>query len=186
MATKKSTRIFIWVIAVVMVIGTLGAYFVIIVANQNQQDEIAKQQELLQQLEQQQQCTPVEVPEGKSYSKPAAIPFDKESVTELKTEDVVVGDGKTVESAEDCLTVHYLGNTSDGTVFDNSYDRGEPAAFSLNGVIVGWQEGLMGMKTGGKRRIYIPADKAYGEQGNSSIGPNEPLVFEVDLIGIKE
>jgi FKBP-type peptidyl-prolyl cis-trans isomerase len=171
-----------------MTVGTLGAYFMIIVANQNQNDEMAKQQELLKQLQEQQknqkECKAVET--DKTFTKPDAVTFDKSSVTELRTEDVIVGDGAEVTTPTACVTVHYLGNLSDGTVFDNSYDRGEPSAFTLDGVIKGWQEGFQGMKVGGKRIIYIPADKAYGEQGSPpKIGPNEPLVFTVELIGLQ-
>lgn len=185
MATSNGQRIFIWVIAVVMVVGTLGAYFIIIIANQNQNDEIAKQQELFKQLQdQQQECQAVET--DRTFTKPESVTFDKSTVTQLRTEDVTPGEGEAVNSPTACVTVHYLGNVSDGTVFDNSYDRGEPTAFRLDQVIKGWQEGFQGMKVGGKRVIYIPADKAYGEAGSPpKIGPNEPLVFVVELIGLQ-
>jgi FKBP-type peptidyl-prolyl cis-trans isomerase len=171
-----------------MTVGTLGAYFIIIVANNNQNEEIAKQQELLKQLQEQQKNQPEckAVDTDRQFTKPEAVTFDKASVTELRTEDVTVGDGTEVTSPTACVTVHYLGNLSDGKVFDNSYDRGEPTAFRLDQVIKGWTEGFQGMKAGGKRIIYIPADKAYGEAGSPpNIGPNEPLVFTVELIGIQ-
>lgn len=169
-----------------MIMGTIGAFFGIILANNNnanQQEEIAKLQEQMRQ--QQDACTAAEVTEGKVYTKPEAEKFEKDSITELKTEDVKTGEGAEVTSTNNCVTVHYLGNTSDGKVFDNSYDRGEPIAFMVSGVIQGWQEGLIGMKEGGARKMFIPADKAYGQQGGGSIGPNEPLYFYVELIDVK-
>lgn len=182
---KTTQRVFIWIIAIAMIVGTIGAFVGIILDNNNR----AKQQEeLTKQLQQQQQqaCEAAVVPEGSVYTKPESVTFEKDSVTELKTEDVKVGEGKEVTNVNDCVTVHYLGNTSDGKVFDNSYDRGQPIAFTLSGVIQGWQEGLIGMKEGGARKIFIPSEKAYGEQGApGAIGPNEPLYFYVELIDVK-
>lgn len=184
---KTAQRVFIWIIAITMIVGTVGAFFGIILANNNanrQQDEITKQ--LQQQQAQQQACQAAQAPEGSVYTKPEPVTFEKDSISEVKTEDVKVGEGKEVTSVNDCVTVHYLGNTSDGKVFDNSYDRGQPIAFTLSGVIQGWQEGLIGMKEGGARKIFIPSDKAYGEQGApGSIGPNEPLYFYVELIDVQ-
>jgi FKBP-type peptidyl-prolyl cis-trans isomerase len=88
-------------------------------------------------------------------------------------------------AATDKVKVHYRGTLIDGTEFDSSYSRGTPAEFPLNGVIKGWTEGLQLMKTGGKWKLYIPADMAYGESGSGAkIGPNETLVFEVELLEI--
>lgn len=88
-------------------------------------------------------------------------------------------------SASDVVKVHYRGNLIDGTEFDSSYARGEPVSFPLNGVISGWTEGLQLMKTGEKARLVIPADLAYGPNGmGNAIGPNETLVFEVELLAV--
>lgn len=88
-------------------------------------------------------------------------------------------------SATDKVTVHYHGTLIDGTVFDSSVDRGQPATFPLNGVIPGWTEGLQLMKEGGKSKLYIPSDLAYGDQGASDlIGPGSTLIFEVELIKV--
>lgn len=84
----------------------------------------------------------------------------------------------------DTIKVHYTGTLIDGTKFDSSYDRGEPADFGVSGVIPGFGEGLQLMKEGAKYRFTIPADIAYGEQGPASIGPNQVLIFEVELIEI--
>ena len=85
----------------------------------------------------------------------------------------------------DKVTVHYHGTLIDGTVFDSSVDRGEPATFPVNGVIPGWVEALQLMKVGAKYKLFIPSDLAYGERGaGGAIGPNATLVFEVELISI--
>ncbi len=185
---KTTQRVFIWLIAIVMLVGTLGAYFVVILSNNNnaaQQNDIAKLQQELQ--EQQAACQAATIEGAAMYTKPEPIKFDKASVTELKLEDAKLGEGAEVTSNDQCVTVHYLGNTADGTVFDNSYDRSEPTAFTVGQVITGWQEGLKGMKEGGIRKMFIPSSKAYGEQGaGGSIGPNEPLYFYVELIKVQQ
>ena len=87
----------------------------------------------------------------------------------------------------DTVQVHYTGTLIDGTKFDSSVDRGEPATFPVNRVIQGWQKAIPQMKVGGKWMLYIPSDLAYGDQGSPSggIGPNEVLIFEVELLGIE-
>jgi FKBP-type peptidyl-prolyl cis-trans isomerase len=106
-----------------------------------------------------------------------------EEVTELKIEDLEVGSGEEAVSGKE-VTVHYTGTLTDGTKFDSSVDRGEPFTFSLGAgqVIQGWDEGLLGMKVGGKRRLTIPSGMAYGELGAPPvIGPNAILIFEIEL-----
>ena len=87
-------------------------------------------------------------------------------------------------SATDKVTVHYRGTLLDGSEFDSSYKRNEPATFPLNGVIKGWTEGLQLMKTGGKWEFYIPADLAYGDRDNVNIPAGSTLIFEVELLSI--
>ena len=122
---------------------------------------------------------------GKAYQEENA---KKEGVmvTEsgLQYETLVEGTGP-APTAEDTVTVHYKGTLVNGNQFDSSYDRGEPTTFPLNGVIPGWTEGVQLMKVGGKTRFVIPAELAYGVTGaGQAIGPNETLVFEVELVEI--
>ena len=85
----------------------------------------------------------------------------------------------------DTVTVHYRGTLIDGQEFDSSYKREQPATFPLNGVIKGWQEALPMMKEGGKWEIFVPSDLAYGPKGaGGAIGPNETLIFEIELLKI--
>ena len=88
--------------------------------------------------------------------------------------------------ATDTVKVNYLGTKIDGTKFDSSYDRGQPATFPLNGVIKGWSEGLQLMPVGSKYKLYVPAELAYGENAPGPIGPNATLIFEVELLGIED
>ncbi len=101
----------------------------------------------------------------------------------FRAEDIVVGSGDPAV-AGDSLTVHYIGALENGQVFDNSYTRGEPYTFRLGAgtVIRGWDQGLVGMRVGGKRRLIIPPDLAYGSQGKPPIPPNATLHFEIELI----
>jgi len=87
-------------------------------------------------------------------------------------------------AATDTVRVHYRGTTLDGKEFDSSYKHGQPAEFPLNQVIPGWTEGLQLMTVGSKYRLWIPADKAYGPNGPPEIGPNQTLVFDVELLDI--
>jgi len=95
------------------------------------------------------------------------------------------GIGK-IPKAEDTVTVNYKGTLTDGTEFDSSYKRGQPATLPVNGVIKGWTEALQLMKEGSKWQLFIPPELAYGERGASStIPPNSALIFEVELISVK-
>lgn len=88
-------------------------------------------------------------------------------------------------TAEDTVRTHYKGQLIDGTVFDSSYDRGEPAEFPVGGVIKGWTEALQKMKTGDKWQLFIPSDLAYGEAGAGEvIPPHATLIFEIELLDV--
>ncbi|SNB58114.1 FKBP-type peptidyl-prolyl cis-trans isomerase FklB [Marinobacter sp. es.042] len=101
----------------------------------------------------------------------------------LQYEVLEQGDGEK-PAATDTVQVHYTGELLSGEVFDSSRERGEPVTFALNQVIPGWTEGLQLMSEGARYKLYIPSDLAYGPGGNRAIGPNETLVFDVELLEI--
>lgn len=102
----------------------------------------------------------------------------------LQYKVVKSGSGKTPKSS-DKVVAHYEGRLISGKVFDSSIKRGSPATFPVNGVIKGWQEVLQLMKEGDKWQVYIPSDLAYGEKGvGRNIGPNETLIFDIELIKV--
>jgi len=108
------------------------------------------------------------------------------TVTEsgLQYEVLVAGDGEK-PLASSTVSTHYHGTLLDGTVFDSSYDRGQPAEFPVNGVIAGWTEALQMMPVGSKWRLHVPYNLAYGEQGaGGAIGPYATLIFDVELLAI--
>tara|TARA_B100001057_G_scaffold414941_1_gene432254 strand:- start:183 stop:845 length:663 start_codon:yes stop_codon:yes gene_type:complete len=106
------------------------------------------------------------------------------TATGLQYEVLSEGSGDSPKET-DQVTVHYHGTLIDGTVFDSSVERGQPAKFPVNGVIPGWVEALQLMKPGAKYKLFIPSNLAYGERGaGGSIGPNATLIFEVELISI--
>jgi len=105
----------------------------------------------------------------------------------LQYEDLVVGDGVEAVAGKQ-VEVHYVGTLTDGKKFDSSRDRNSPFRFGLGAgqVIKGWDEGVAGMKVGGKRKLTIPSDLGYGARGaGGSIPPNATLVFEVELLGVR-
>ena len=101
----------------------------------------------------------------------------------LQYEVLVRGDGAK-PSAEDHVRTHYHGTLIDGTVFDSSYERGQPAEFPVGGVIAGWVEALQLMNAGSKWRLHVPSELAYGGQAVGSIPPHSVLVFDVELLDI--
>jgi peptidylprolyl isomerase len=119
--------------------------------------------------------------------KPDVTIPDGQPPTDLVLEDLSVGDGDEATAGHN-VSVHYVGvSWSTGQQFDASWDRGDAFEFRLGRgqVIAGWDEGVAGMKVGGRRRITIPPEKGYGARGAGGvIGPNETLVFVVDLLGV--
>ena len=103
----------------------------------------------------------------------------------LQVEVLRAGDGAS-PTIDDEVVLHYRGTLTDGSQFDSSYDRGEPSTFPVSGVIEGFGEALQLMSVGGHIRVTIPSDLAYGEAGSSGgeIGPNEDLIFEIELLEI--
>ncbi len=105
----------------------------------------------------------------------------------LKVEDLLVGTGKEVKSG-DTVTMNYTGTLQNGTKFDSSYDSGTPftTQIGVGQVIKGWDQGIPGMKVGGKRRLTIPSELGYGATGaGDKIPPNSTLIFEVELLDVK-
>ena len=118
-------------------------------------------------------------------AKPTISKPEGAAPTTLITKDIIEGSG-VAAVATSTMTVHYtLLTWSKGEVVESSWDSGSPATFPLANVIAGWQQGIPGMKVGGRRLLVIPSDLGYGAQGaGEAIGPNETLVFVVDVIGI--
>lgn len=124
---------------------------------------------------------------GDYGSEPVVAITPGDPVTELESTDVIVGTGDAVPAGAS-VTADYVGyGASTGQMFDASWLRGEPATFPLANVILGWQEGLVGMQVGGRRLLVIPAAQAYGDNPppGSGIEPGETLIFVVDLVGFE-
>ncbi len=111
---------------------------------------------------------------------------NEQAPTELQIEDLMVGTGEEAQTGN-TVSVHYKGTLFNGTIFDSSYNRGAPFSFTLgqNSVIQGWEQGVLGMKVGGKRKLIIPPDLAYGPRAIGLIPANSTLVFEVELLDVK-
>lgn len=102
----------------------------------------------------------------------------------LELKDIVLGTGAEVSSTS-TITFHYtLMNWSNGVLVESSWDSGLPATYPLTDLIVGWQQGIPGMKVGGRRLLVVPPDLGYGEQGSGLVGPNETLVFVMDIVSV--
>jgi FKBP-type peptidyl-prolyl cis-trans isomerase len=180
MATSTAQRTGIWIIAIVLTIGTIAGFIAMILAPQNQATDAERQQEEYQQMvkkyqaEQQKANEPLD-----GYS---AEPFDAASVTDLKVETLKEGSGEQLAS-DATISSNYFGWTSDGKIFDSSKKSGTvtPIEFSLNGVIAGWKEGLTGAKVGSTVKLTIPAEKAYGATDDGSGRPVGPLQFIVEI-----
>lgn len=110
----------------------------------------------------------------------------KKTASGLRYKVVTEGDGKAKPKAEDTVVVHYKGTLIDGTPFDSSYERNQPAEFPVNGVIAGWTEALQLMSKGAKYQLAIPADIAYGDRATGKILPGSTLLFEVELLDVKK
>lgn len=196
MATRKSQRIGIWVIAIVMTIGTIGSFAVMILANDNAKIDQQQQQKLYDEYkkqldEQKKQADAMSAqyyPALKPYqTAPAA--FDAEKVGEkVTTNDLKQGDGAQI-TADTAYQAYYIGWNPKGKMFDSSFDGEKlkaPIDTSTTTLIPGWSQGVIGMKVGGVREITIPSDLAYGDKGSGdAIPPNTPIKFIVMVIGVK-
>lgn len=188
MATRTSQRVGIWIIAIVMSVGTLGAFFLPIIVNDNESKQAAEQQKLLEEYQKQTaQCPTGEVTEKKispAPTPPSAPVVD--DITELKTVDLTVGDGAEVK-AGDCVEILFHGTLAkDGKAFSggSNYAEGIPYRSMTSGFVPGFAQGLVGMKVGGERQIQIPSDLAYKDQAQGDIPANADLIFTIKLAGI--
>lgn len=175
MATQNFQRITIWAITIALAVGSLGYYFMIILLN-NQQPPVSESKSQVQ---------------AAQDNKPIPLTTDTTAykvdgkVNKLQAFDLKVGDGAEVKVG-DTIKAHYKGTIAQtGQKFDSSYDRGEPIDISLGSVIPGWQQAIPGMKVGGKRRLVIPANLAYGDKAAGPIPANSDLVFEVEVLDTK-
>ena len=117
--------------------------------------------------------------EAPQIAKPTTTP-----PTTLQISDIWIGDGAEAK-ADSTLTLHYtLATWSDGKLIESSWAGGAPATFPLQNLIEGWKQGIPGMKVGGRRLLVIPPDLGYGAAGGGPIGPNETLIFVIDLLGV--
>ncbi len=184
MATSTAQRTGIWIIAIVLTIGTVAGFIAMILAPENEAKDAAAQQAEYEKLVKQSQ------EEQQKASEPLdgynAESFDASSVKELKVDTLVQGEGEELKS-DSTISANYFGWTSDGKIFDSSKKSGTvtPIEFSLAGVIPGWTEGLTGVKVGSVVKLTIPAEKAYGSTDDGSGRPVGPLQFIVDVKELK-
>ena len=173
------------IVVVIILAGFAGIFFL-----SNQKTQNANDINLTPKI------NPTEIPQTPTPTtaiinqQPATAGANMDSITTaadgLQTQDLTVGTGQEVKSG-DTVTVNYLGTLENGTKFDSSYDRNQPftTQIGVGQVIKGWDEGIVGMKVGGKRKLIIPASLGYGDQAAGSIPPNSTLVFEVELLSVK-
>ncbi len=193
----KSQRVMIFVVIGVFAMSVFGGAIALLAGSENNDaadanaelaEQIADAQQQQQEIDQQiQACRLLPTPEAPAN--PPEVPeyeLPTGAVSELEVIDLEEGTG--AEATEgSCVVAYYHGTLTDGTVFDSAFERGAPSRFSLLGVIQGWQLGVPGMKEGGVRVLYIPSELAYGEAGSSPvIGPNEDLVFVIELVEVVE
>jgi len=188
MATPKSQRIGIWIIAIVLAIGTLGSFMAIILANQNQTTDSANLQKAYAEY-QAKVDTQTKSLSSKYYAEfslyeftPAA--FSADSITSLTTTDLKVGDGAEITSTSN-YSAYYIGWNPKGVIFDQSVKDSALLAPILSDSVAlsGWKTGVIGMKFGGIRELSIPASQAYGATAvNDNIPANTPLKFVVMVI----
>ena len=197
MATTKTQRWIIIVILVATIVGTLGSFAAMILASENYKNDQAKAQKAQEKYQklmkdyqaktaaQAQELSNKYYPTFSQYTSRVGE-FDRDSVKELSSEDLVVGDGEEIKD-NTAFAAYYIGWNPKGKVFDQSIKDGKLSApFAVESglksasVITGWKEGIKGMRLGGVRELTIPSDKAYGEKGQGNdIPANTPLKFIV-------
>ena len=187
MATPRSQRIGILIIAIVMIAGTLGSFLVMGLSINNQKIDQAQLEKASNDYKLKVAMQTMEL-SGKYYGDFSAymsIPasFSADDITELTTKDLKIGDGEEIKSG-DLYNAYYIGWNPKGVIFDQSITNGtlkEP--ITGGNLIIGWEEGVIGMKVGGVRELTIPSDKAYGVNGSGeNIPANTPIKFIVMII----
>jgi hypothetical protein len=173
MANNKGQRVAAFSLAMLFLSTTVGAAGYVIYQLRNEDAGLVEDTVTVEPEE-----APVEDNTGQvidNFTGPSEVP-------ELRFDDTVVGTGEAV-TAGDTITIHYTGAlATTGVIFDSSVPRGEPSTFPLDNLIAGWQQGIPGMKVGGKRRLFIPSDQGYGASGSgSAIPPNTDLIFDIEL-----
>ncbi len=179
MATPRSQRIGIWIIAIAMTAGTLGSFLVMVLSVKNQAIDQAQQQKEAQEYYSQ------AAKNNESFSPDySSRKFEANTVDKLNVEILVGGSGEVIKET-DSINVSYFGWIFDGRIFDSSKKKDAkadaPITLSLSGVIKGWTEGLTGVKVGSIVRLSIPADKAYGPSSSGIIPANAPLEFIIQI-----
>jgi FKBP-type peptidyl-prolyl cis-trans isomerase len=179
--SENAQRVGILIIAIIFLVTTIGLAFYAVLFNDDTSTQLS-QQELEEAINNQNQQQEAPVTSSLDNFTPV------ENVTELNFEDQVVGTGKEVTSDLSIpITFHYTGVLAvNNQGFDSSVDRGEPITYALQDLIVGWQQGIPGMKEGGKRRLFIPSELAYGEMARPGIPANSDLVFDIEVIKVGE
>lgn len=194
MAAPRSQRIAIWLIAIVLAVGTIGSFFVLIVANKNEEEKEARMSRELQEFQEASQKAEDEWlgrlsdEYHKQFSayKSHVDKFNSTSVKELRTKDLAEGGGEKIKEGSSYYA-YYIGWNPRGVVFDSSFSEdgktlNKPLDGSM-GLIEGWEKGVIGMREGGVRELAIPADQAYGKEGQGEdIPPNTPLKFIIMII----
>lgn len=191
MSTPASQRVGIWVITIVLIIGTLGSFLAMALSLNNQQTDDTNIQTIFAkyQTDVENQSKELSNQYYSEFVQYALVPaaFEASEVTELKVRDIKVGAGEEINSTT-AYKAYYIGWNPEGAIFDQSID-GEVLKAPIEGgnLIEGWNEGVVGMKIGGVREITIPSEKAYGEAGSGeNIPPNTPLKFIVMIPEVKE
>lgn len=195
-STTRGQRITLWFIAILMLVGTVGSFAMMVIANENDQKDQAKANEMKAAYQaeyqdyqdklgvQAKQLSDKYYSQFSKYSSNVKA-FDKNSVKELSKKDLLVGKGEKITS-ESSFYAYYIGWNPEGTIFDQSI-KGDslkmPYEVTPGMVIQGWTEGVDGMRVGGVRELTIPSDLAYGESGSGdNIPPNTPLKFIIMII----
>lgn len=176
-----------------MFFGTLGAFFLPILMNDNASKEAAEQQRMVEEYQKQLADSPCPPSTAVPTEKVSPVPTPPsapttDEVSELKTDDLSVGDGKEVQKG-DCVEILFHGTlASNGKAFQggSNYADGEPYRATTDSFVPGFSQGLVGMKVGGERQVLIPSELGYGGQASGEIPANADLVFTIKLVNIYE